>query len=290
MNELPPYLERLVTEHRISQSELSTRSRAQLRSLFDGGVLAIESAGRGEAILVRNPEALAAWVRQTFPAYGGWLAPESATRAHSVALRRDSKATGRGVGASVLQFRAPDLRRGRVAINGTDFPIVELTARHGLGACLIDSVSVLAIEGAAALVENLECFLQAEAIFPEVAVVMNASGRVSDRLLGCLTRSSVKPGPLWHLPDYDPVGLSDYLRLRAVLGNGVALFVPKDVERRFAALGNRKLITEKKRNRDLLVQLARAKWPCRDSERIFRLIKETGAGLEQESLLLKTME
>ncbi len=90
-----------------------------------------------------------------------------------------------------------------------------------------------------------------------------------------------------HLTDYDPVGLSDYLRLREALAGHVDLFVPSNLEERFAVFGNRKLIAEKPRNRALLEQVIGSAWPCEQSRRVFELIKETGSGLEQECLLLK---
>ncbi len=288
MDDLPPFLRRLLAEQRLSLSQLSDRGRKQLRPLFDGGVLLIESSGRGEVVLVGKPEGLIAWLRQNFPAFESqWLAEKPVGRAHSVALRRSSKATGSGAGAGVLHLRAFTAQGGVVVLNSAEFPVSELTARHGVAACLIEAKSTLCIEGRTALVENLECFLRVEFILPEIAVAMNSAGRISDQLIACLARSSITPKPLLHLPDYDPVGLSDYLRLRSALGERVALFVPSDIERRFSALGDRKLISEKPRNRALLKQLATEAWPCRESEAIFQLIKESGSGLEQESLLLK---
>lgn len=65
------------------------------------------------------------------------------------------------------------------------------------------------------------------------------------------------------------------------------MFVPSDLEERFAAFGNRKLIAEKARNRVLLEQLEGSVWPCEQSRRVYGLIKETGSGLEQECLLVK---
>lgn len=289
MNELPPFLGRLFAEQRLSLSQLSNRGRKQLRALFDGGVLSIESVGRGQVVLVRKPDGLVAWLRQNFPAFESqWLAEKTTGRAHSIALRRSSKATGSGAGAGVLHLRAFAAQGGVVTLNSTVFPVSELTTRHGVAACLIEAKSTLGIEGRTALVENLECFLRVEVILPKIAVAMNSAGRISDQLISCLARSSIAPAPLLHLPDYDPVGLSDYLRLRSALGERVVLFVPNDIERRFSALGDRKLISEKPRNRALLEQLATKTWPCRESENIFRLIKETGTGLEQESLLLRS--
>lgn len=288
MDEVPSYVARLLTEQRLSGSGLGARARAQLRPLFDGGALTTEPAGRGEIVRVANPDSLRAWVRQNYPAYAAhWTSPEPAARARAVALRRDSKVTGAGVGSSVLHLRAID-PRSHVTLNASELPAVGLTERHGLAACLIDPHSILAIQGATALVENLECFLHAEMILPKIAVLLNTAGRISDQLIGCLSRARIDPHPILHLPDYDPVGLSDYLRLRSALGSGVALYVPDDLETRFVALGNRKLIANKPRNRTLLEQLGATAWPCQESAKVFSLIRETGSGLEQESLFLQT--
>jgi len=167
---------------------------------------------------------------------------------------------------------------------GRVFAVIGAT---GVAAGLIGSDSRMTFEGRVALVENLECFLRMEAIIPDVPLVINSAGRISDRLIACLARSHFEAPPLLHLPDYDPVGLGDYLRLREALAGRVSLFVPSDLEERFAVFGNRKLIAEKPRNRALLEQLVGSAWPCEQSRRVFELIKETGSGLEQECLLLK---
>ena len=83
------------------------------------------------------------------------------------------------------------------------------------------------------------------------------------------------------LPAYSPD------LIRAELGSGVELWVPPDLEHRFTIFGNRELISGKPRNRSLLEQLGAVSWPCVASARVFHLIKETGSGLEQESLLIQ---
>lgn len=287
MDELPPYLLTLFSERRVSRSQLPARSKGLLRPLFDGGVLEIEPAGRGEVVVVRQAEAFASWIGQNFPSFGNrWQVPDGASRAQSLALRRDTKATGLGVSRSVLHLRAWGSAASGVTLNGGELPVSELSAKHGVAACLIDANSEMGFEGPVALVENLESFLRVEDLIPSVSVALNSAGRISDRLIACMARSRFEVLPLLHLPDYDPVGLSDYLRLREALAERVSLFVPADLEERFAAFGNRKLITEKARNRALLEQLEGRVWPCEQSRRVFRLIRETGSGLEQESLLL----
>lgn len=288
MDELPPYLLKLFSERHVSRSQLPARSKVLLRPLFDGGVLGIEPAGRGEVVVVRQQEAFESWIGHNFPALGNqWQVPDGASRAQALVFRRDTKATGLGVSRSVLHLRAWGSAASGVTLGGVELPVVELSAKHGVAACLIDANAQMSFEGPVALVENLECFLRAEDIIPSVSIVLNSAGRISDRLIACLARSRFEAPPLLHLPDYDPVGLSDYLRLREALAERVSLFVPSDVEERFAAFGNRKLIAEKARNRALLEQLEGSVWPCEQSRRVYGLIKETGSGLEQECLLVR---
>lgn len=289
MDDVPPFLRRLMQQQRLAGSDLSAQARKQLRPLFAGGVLAIETSGRGEVVEVRKPEQLLVWVRHTFPSFEGrWQSPSDFGRAQSVARRRSSKAGGSGVGAGVLHLRANADRCGTATVNGINFPVRDLTAQHGVAACLVGADTQFEFTGQTVLVENLECFLNAERILPEASIFLNGAGRLADQLIACLARSTFSPAPVVHFPDYDPVGLSDYLRLRAMLGPRVRLFMPPDIERRFTALADRRLISDKPRNRVLLEKLLPTTWPCPESQRVFGLIKESGAGLEQESLLLSS--
>lgn len=291
MDDVPPFLRRLIQQQRLAGSDLSTQARKQIRPLLAGGVLVTESSGRGEVVEVRKPEQLLAWARKTFPSFEGrWQGPAEFGRAQSIARRRSSKAAGSGAGAGVLHLRAMADGRGTANVNGVNFPVRELTTQHGVAACLVRADTQFEFTGQTVLVENLECFLNAERILPEASLFLNGAGRLSDQLIACMGRSSFSAVPVLHFPDYDPVGLSDYLRLRAMLGPRVRLFTPPDIEGRFSALADRRLISDKPRNRVLLGKLLPTTWPCPESQRVFHLIRESGAGLEQESLLLSSHE
>jgi len=285
MDEIPPYVGKLIEDGRVPFSSLSARARRDLKPLFDGGALVEDASGRGVVVVVQRPDVLREWARRQYPIFSGdWVNVQASNRANAVLMRRDSKAGGAAVGASVLHMRA--CGTARAAVDGMDFPVEQLTTRHGLAACLIRDSTRLELEGQAVLVENLECFLAVESIVSPVHIAMNSAGRISEMLLKCLARATFSE-PLLHLPDYDPVGLSDYLRLKVILGPRVSLHVPSDVEERFTAFGNKALIRDHPRNRARLEALGRTIWPCRESARIFELINETGSGLEQECLLLK---
>lgn len=288
MDNLPPYLGQLAAKLRIIRSQVSVSSMKTLAPLLTGGILEVERSGAGEAVVVRDEEAFRRWLRKHYPRYDGMVtAPLGASRANAVALRKDSKSTGEGVAQGVLHLRALGSPGLTIRLDGREIQVGELTARHGIAACLIGAESVMEIAHVrVALIENLECFLLAETLLTGPWLVLNSAGRIPDRLIACLGRSRFGETPLLHCPDYDPVGLSDYLRLKAKLGDRVVFYVPDDLEGRFERFGNRKLIRDKPRNRILLEQLDRCSWPCEASERVFKLIKESGAGLEQEALLL----
>ncbi len=289
MDDVPPFLRRLIQQQRLAGSELSALAKKQLGPLFLGGVLVAETSGRGEVVEVRKPEQLLAWARHKFPSFEArWQGPAQFGRAQSVARRRSSKAGRNGVGAGVLHLRAPSLCGGSVKYNGSKFPVHDLTVHNGLAACAITTDTQFEFTGQIVVVENLECFLNAERVLPSDALFLNGAGRLSDQLIACLGRSTFDPAPMLHWPDYDPVGLDDYVRLRRVLGERVALYVPEDIEKRFGALADRSLIIEKPKNRRLLENLSGQNWPCEASKKVFDLIRETGAGLEQEALFLES--
>lgn len=190
-------------------------------------------------------------------------------------------------------MRAWDLGANAVQIDGRPLEVTALTRTHNVAAAVISDATVLDLGRAQAmLVENLECFLAAETLGTAATLALYSDGRVSERLITCLARSQFGKTPLLHLPDYDPVGLDDYLRLKQQLGERVRLFVPSDLEQRFERFSARSLITEKRRNRDLLEKFMAERptptdWPCPESARVFQLIRHDGAGLEQETLLLR---
>lgn len=290
MTELPPFIARLLRGKRASASQLSPQMSRRLRPLFDATILDREISGRGEIVVVRDITALERWIAREYPAAGGrWQVAESHARARAIALRRSSKSGTHGVVRGILHLRSPADPLLDIAIDGADLPVGPLTRRHGLAATLINDASRLQTETRLALIENLELFLQAESVLPDRPLMLHSAGAISDRLIGCLARSSF-PSPLLHLPDYDPVGLRDYLRLRQMLGDRVSLFVPTDLEERFDQFGDRDLLTKKPRNRSLLAKLAHVTWPCPESARVFALVKSTGCGLEQECLLLEPAE
>ena len=88
--------------------------------------------------------------------------------------------------------------------------------------------------------ENPAVFTQFECFQLPVGLVIYGHGRASNRLVDWLATMTSPDFQLLHLPDYDPVGLTEFERLRSRLGNRVRLHLPQDLDQQFARFSNRR--------------------------------------------------
>jgi len=116
-----------------------------------------------------------------------------------------------------------------------------------------------------------------------ISLAIYGHGRASNRLLDWLAGITAPYFTLLHLPDYDPVGLSEFARFRARLGKRARLHVPADLPARFERFSNRSLL-DKANSRAVLANLRRSSVP--EIRHVLELIERHNAGLEQEALLL----
>ena len=131
--------------------------------------------------------------------------------------------------------------------------------------------------------ENPAVFTTFERLSLPTPIAVLGRGRISEQLLNWFDNQSKATFTLFHLPDYDPVGLNEFGRLRARLANRVLLHIPDDLEQRFVRFGSRKLLN-KPNTQAMLANLRASK--CAEVLRVVKLIDKHNAGLEQESLLL----
>jgi hypothetical protein len=155
------------------------------------------------------------------------------------------------------------------------------TAAHGAFSFLLTKDCPYEIRGRCALVENPAVFLVAEQLKLGVDLVIYGQGRISNRVMNWLAGSTAADFGVLHLPDYDPVGLSEFQRLHARLGGRVNLHVPPDLEARFAQFSNPDLL-KKGNSQAMLAQLRSSTLPAISA--VVKLIDRYNAGLEQEAL------
>jgi hypothetical protein len=271
----------LLEDGHLPRSVCSQAMFDTIQPLLDSRVVAEERFGGGRRLVVRDAAALGEfWTRRfpNAPLFDG--APE---RVASVARFRDSKA-GAGDTPSVITLRAwSDIVLWK---DGQPVPAAKGTAAHGVFAFLLSPESRYELRAPCALVENPAVLLAFERLRPrlEITAVLYGGGRISRGVLNWLACQSASGFRLVHFPDYDPVGLNEFVRLRAALGERVRLHIPEDLAELFSRFGNGELL-RRDASQALLPKLRTDK--STEIRAVLELIERHNAGLEQEALLLE---
>jgi hypothetical protein len=277
LDPLAARLKQLLTEGSIPASDFSAAMRVRLGSLFDFNVLVDEKAGGGRRTVVSDRAALERWVTSKYPSGLDGTDQALPARAEAVANFRDSKA-GRKLATLPLFMRG----FGQAAFKRRteSLPLAVITASHEIVGVLIDLDDPWLFDGTLALVENFELFMHVEDVVPGVEVALWTGGRFNERAFSWI--AGLTGCKVVHVGDYDPVGLDEYLRLRACLPEGrVSLHVPHDFEQRVAAYGNAELL-----ERSVAV-LQRVRRDAPEELRpVLAVIDRHGKALEQEGLLI----
>jgi hypothetical protein len=272
-------LQRLLTEGSLAESVCSRAFLRFVSSLISGSVLAWEKSGAGRRLAVRNASALANFLSQHFPNNENEVAT-MALRVQGAARFRDTK-TLRGTGEEIVCVRG--CRDGSLFQQGQPVSVVEPTRNHGLLAFLLRTDSLYELHGRIATVENSTVFTSFDSLNTGLSFALYARGCFSRRVLSWLARQAATGLEIIHFGDYDPVGLKEYLKLRAACGERVSLYLPEDLPALFRKYSNPKLL--QRRKSQFLLQRLR-KTEDRSVLKVIRLIEETNAGLEQETLLV----
>jgi len=272
-------LERLIEHGVMPKSACSGSLLKFVRPLLDAEVLVEERSGGGRHLAVRDAAALRDFCQHKFPD-----APVSAggsTRVSGVARFRDSKAFASNT-PEIVVVRA--WREDALLLNDQPTCAAAATAQHGIFSFLLNHGPDYSLRGPCALVENPAVFTAFERLGLPVGLVIYGQGRASNRLLEWLAGITSPEFTLLHLPDYDPVGLSEFERLRGRLGGRIHLHLPADLHQRFARHANRSLL-DKPNSRAILANLRRTS--SDDIRQVLALIDNHNAALEQEALLVE---
>lgn len=271
-------LERLIEHGTMPKSECSKSLLKFVRPLLDAEVLVEERSGGGRRLAVRDAAALRDFFQHKFP--NEPVTAGVSTRVSGVARFRDSKAFASNT-PEIVVVRA--WREDALLLNDQPARAAAATAKHGTFSFLLNHGSDYSLRGPCALVENLAVFTDFERLGLPVGLVIYGQGRASNRLIEWLAGMTSQDFTLLHLPDYDPVGLNEFERLRGRLGERVRLYLPADIHQRFALHSNRNLL-DKPNSRAILANLRRTS--SGDIRQVLALIDHHNAGLEQEALLV----
>jgi len=267
----------LLEEGSLAKTTCGASLLRTLQPLLDAGVVVEERSGAGRCLVVRNDEALRQFLQRLFPNIP--INDNHLSRTAGVARFRDSK-TFISDTPEILSVRA--WSEQALLKDGKPVGAALASSKHGVFSFLLDDH--YALRGNCAVVENPAVFTQFERLsLPVGLVIWSRRGRISRRLIDWLEANAALDFSLIHLPDYDPVGMDEFRRLRTRLGARVRLHVPDDLPERFVRYSNRSILN-KSNNRTMLASLRRTK--LSEVRRIIALIDSNNACLEQEALLL----
>lgn len=271
-------LSQLIESGSLSRSVCGEAFLKILRPALDSGVVVEEKSGAGRSLVVRDLEALRLFFAGRYP--NAEVFDDAPSRMAGIARFRDSKAFANDA-SEIVCLRA--WKDGALRRDGTPIDAVAATQEHGVFAFALTDPSAYALRGVCALVENPVVFSFIERLNLPLDLALYGRGRISNRLLNWLAQMNPTDCSLMHLPDYDPVGLNEFVRLRARLGERVTLHLPADLSSRFAQFSKRSLVVDPN-NQSMLRNLRGSPDPAISA--VLKLIHEHNAGLEQEALLL----
>jgi len=270
-------LQRMMREGKLPRSQFSARSLKNLQSLLDAGTLITTRIGGGLAIEVKDPETLATFYRQRYPFSDSIIA--GPPRSCAVGMLRNAKRVNRTDLEPVLLRAIGQIVCMR---NDIQLNLRALTLQAGAGCLILESGRFWSLATEVAVVENLECFLHFERMRIPAGVVLYAAGRLSDLALQWMGSPEMSQCRFIHCGDYDPVGLDEFLRLKAVVGERATLYVPADLPRLVGTYGRPELLQY---STAVLKRLRVSTDP--EVLHVLKILEETGHGLEQEALLLE---
>ena len=242
-------------------------------------MLSWKRSGAGARLVVNNAEALRNFLHQQFPETD--LPQDAGSRVEGVGRFRDTKAV-RNDSSEIIALRV--WRDEALLKNGKTVGATNTTAEHGMFSFPLTHHCPYELHGQCALVENPAVFAAFEKLHLNVGAVIYGHGRISNRTIDWMARTTDAEFGLLHLPDYDPVGLSEFQRLRSRLGERVVLHLPADLEDLFVRFSKRKLLANRS-SQAILARLRKSDSP--GVRRVVDLMDRHNAGLEQEALLLR---
>jgi hypothetical protein len=262
----------------LARSACSREFLASLAPLLDSGIVTEDKSGAGRSLVVRNPGAFRDFIQHHFP--NAPVLAGASSRVAGVSRFRDTKAVASDL-PEIVTIRA--WQNDLLQTNGNPIATAEATRLHGVFSFLLQDTAHYTLHGPCALVENPAVFTQFEHLGLPPRLAIYGHGRSSNRLLDWLASQTAPDFQLLHLPDYDPVGLDEFTRLRERLGARVQLYLPENLADLFAHHANGELL-EKPSTQSLLAKLRQSQ--IAEVRIVLALIEKHNAGLEQEALLI----
>lgn len=267
----------------IPSSRARGRTLDRLGPLLDAGVLTEIRVGAGKAITLSDIDTLDKFIARHYPGglfWDGRNSDDLDRRTLALTHYRDSKAMG-GLDFEIVEFRLfgdRPLQIGTHVLQHTSLPL------GGLGALVLHDnrhadFPPASFVGRVATVENPTVFISYPWTSEGIDLVILTYGRMSRRLVSWLSGENMREASITHFGDYDPVGLSEFLRLQEHLGERANLFIPDNLDDLFRCYCKRELLTQ---SSNMLPKLDKSRHPS--VIHVLALMRKHSGGLEHEAL------
>jgi hypothetical protein len=253
---------------------VSKTALPEINRMKDQGFVHWERSGRGGIYSLKHPEAIKTLLAAT--GYHG-STEDLTSKARAVARHRDAH-RGRDDTLLILLSATKEVVWQN---NGRSVHIHQIVRDCGVAAILVKPGDNWVTEDPIALVENIDLLVYADRYFENIKFqgsLVYYSGWVSKRTLAWLRTQ--KNTPLVIFPDYDLVGLKNYLLLKETLPH-IKIYIPENLPDLLKRYGRAEKLNSST-DRKIIEQTQDA-----DALKIYRLLLKYGVGLDQESLMLK---
>ena len=227
----------------LAASQFTPAQRSALdRFARQTGAVSCLRQGRGDVYSVCNQGVFDAHVTQLSPQVEPSFAEQLPLRAQHVAHARDSKARRHQHGSYYPLLKAVgDAVSWHEAERGAELVLSAATRNFGAASLSIQPNDAWHSEQVLWLVENQALFDRTDWL-PEgtQATLLYYGGQLDGRLLSWLGHRP-RASQVILFADYDGVGLSNFVRLRAVLGDACEFWLMPQWERKLAHYGSVKL-------------------------------------------------
>lgn len=277
-------LKTLLDEGSIPVSDVSRKQKQKLSSLLDADVIIRERSGAGERFVARKPDTVKQFARKHYP-----NGLDAAQRADERARAKNTLTTDDGVRnfrdakrgeqtSEILTFRG--MPGATLRVNGKEIPVGDETEERGVTSVLLTPEAEITFGGTLAVVENLTAFLRYEEFYDLANLALYGGGRLSRRVIDWLAETVSDNARVMLCPDYDFVGLHEFVRLERACGLHADILIPEEIDGLFLHFSKPDLFENGTRYRPAIRNHSE---PA--IEHLFNLIHQHSAGLEQEVLL-----
>lgn len=272
-NSTRQWLLKLLERGRLTSSSVSKTALPQINRIKDQGFILWERSGSGGVYTLNDRSAIQKLLKST-----GFHGPteDLTPKARAVALHGDAH---KGKDDSLLILlsatKAVSWQNNGVSVN-----MYQIVQDCGIAAILVKPADNWLTPDPIALVENMDLLVHAGRYFKKInfkGSILYYRGWVSKRTISFLKTQN--KAPLMVFPDYDLVGLKNYLFLKKKLPD-IKIYIPENLGDLLKRYGKAEKLNSST-SRKIIEQTKDT-----DAQNIYSQLLKYGVGLDQESLML----